>query len=447
VFAPPRRRIHEVPADAAGVPLADYAGYPELARASALPVGAELFRLLEAVDSHALDEGGQIRLAQQWARVEAASAGRKIAAVAAMAGPPPTVEELARDRGKPDFTDYEVGAALRLGGTSAQRFTVAARALAGKMTGALAALAAGRLSYLQALQYVDAAESLTVEQCARAQELTLDRAPSRTPYELRQLLRRTVVRVGAEDFARAHNVQKKHVGVSVFYGDNKDGIDGMADLSAHLTALDAAIIDHALDAWVRATKARGDTRSRDELRAAALVDLAERYLMAPNGPRAHGRPVTVSLAIDLPTFLGLTDHPGEILGTGAMIPADALRDLIPHAALRRIITDPLTGELLDYGRTSYRFPADATAFVIARWVTSTGPGSTVPAANVDIDHGQPWQQGGVTRPANGNPCNRRWHRAKTIGGWTVAQRDNTWVWTSPLGLHYETSPHDYRLGP
>lgn len=149
----------------------------------------------------------------------------------------------------------------------------------------------------------------------------------------------------------------------------------------------------------------------------------------------------------MPTFLGLTDHPGEILGVGAMVPAPALRDLIPLAALRRIITDPMTGHLLDYGRTTYRYPPDATAYVIAKWITSTGPGAQVPAERGDIDHGRSWDDGGETNLDNANPVNRRWHRAKTLGGWTVTQRDDKWIWTSPLGVTYEATPHDYRLGP
>jgi hypothetical protein len=151
--------------------------------------------------------------------------------------------------------------------------------------------------------------------------------------------------------------------------------------------------------------------------------------------------------MDLPTFLGLTNHPGEILGTSQLIPADTLRDLVPVAAIRRIITDPMTGHLLDYGRTTYRFPPDLAAYHLFRAVTSTGPGSTVSAFRGDIDHPVPWDDGGGTNRSNGNPCNRRWHRAKSIGGWTVTQVDDGWIWTSPLGLIYKTSPHDYRLGP
>src|SRR4051812_3332343 len=422
--------------------LADAGAYPELTRAAALPVGAELFALLDSINTRWLDDGGQIRLAQQWARLEAAASGRKLAAIAAMAGPEPTIEELAENRGQPNFTDFEIGAALTLGATSAQKLTTAARALANQMTQALTALRAGELHYLQALKYAEAADGLTTEQCDRVQELTLGKATTKTPWQLRQLLRKTVIRVGAEDLGKKHEVQKKSTDIRVQPED-----DGMSSLHGWLTSVDATIVDAAVEAYARAKKGAGDERSLGELRAAGLVEMAERYLMDPAGPRAHGRPITVDIAIDFLTFLGLTNHPGEILGTGQMIPAEALRELIPQAALRRIITDPMTGELLDYGRTTYRFPADTTAYAIAKWVSSTGPGSTVPAQRVDMDHGKPWADGGETSRDNGNPADRRWHRAKTIGGWTVFHSDDGWTWRSPLGIESKTSPHDYRLGP
>lgn len=443
VSGPSRRPAREAPADGAGVVLADYAGYPELARAAGLPVGAELFGVLSRIETAGLDAGGQIRLAVQWARLEAACCGHKIAAVAVVAGPEPTREQLAETKCGPGFTDFEVGAALHLGAVSAQRLNYAARALARQLTGVLGALRAGELGYLQALQYAEASYQLTPAQCARVEQLTLPKAAGKTPYELRRLLRRAVVRVGAEDFGKHHQQAKPGLGVRAFYHDD----DGTGELLARLTAIDTKLVDAALDGWARAAKARGDERALDQLRAAGLVDLAERYLRGPNAPRKHGRPVTVNLTIDLPTFLGLTDHPGEILGTGQLVPAHAIHELIPDAALRRIITDPMTGQLLDYGRSTYRFPADAAAHAIATWVTSTGPGSTVAAEDTDIDHAHPWQRGGPTNPANANPCDRRWHRAKTIGNWTVRQADRTWIWRSPLGLEHQTTPHDYRLGP
>src|SRR5262249_16328283 len=128
-----------------------------------------------------------------------------------------------------------------------------------------------------------------------------------------------------------------------------------------------------------------------------------------------------------------------------------IRDLLAQGGveLRRLITDPMTGELLDYGRSTYRVPADLAAYTTFRDVTSTGPGSTVPAGRADKDHGKAWDAGGPPARSNVHSNNRRWHRAKTLGDWTVTHNpDRTWTWTnSRTGMRATTHPHDYRLGP
>ena len=156
----------------------------------------------------------------------------------------------------------------------------------------------------------------------------------------------------------------------------------------------------------------------------------------------------MTVTVDLPTFLGLTDQPGEILDSpGVMLTAEQLRALLPDAQVRRLITDPLTGHLLDYGQSTYRIPAPLAAYLTARHVTSTGPGSTVPASRCDLDHAHPYPHG-PTSPDNLQPVNRRWHRAKTLAGWTVTPHGHgRFTWTSPHGMQTTVEPHDYRLGP
>lgn len=365
--------------------------------AEALPVDGMLVDVLLSLGSPShYDAAIQVRLAQQWARVEAAASGHKLAAVGEFDAAGTAPDDLL------DFRDLEIATALNVGTNTARNLMALGNTLVTKGPRVLASMREGSIGYCHALQYFDAFAGLAPEKCARVEELTVDKARTRTPSELRKLLRRTMARVDAEDFAKRHRADKKKTRLSVSYEKNPGG---MATLFGWLPAVDATIIESAVEAWARAAKAAGDERTLDELRVAGLVDLAERYLMGPNAPRAHGRPITVNVTMDLLTFLGLTDHPGEVLGTGAMIPASALRDLIPDATLRRLVTDPLTGHLLDYSRSTYRFPPDAAAFVIAKWVTSTGPGSTVPAERCDIDHGKPWDDRGPTNPDNGNPCN------------------------------------------
>jgi hypothetical protein len=108
----------------------------------------------------------------------------------------------------------------------------------------------------------------------------------------------------------------------------------------------------------------------------------------------------------------------------------------------------MTGYLIDASPNIYRPAALLSRFIELRDVTSTGPNSTVPATETDQDHTDPFNGHGPTKEANLGSLNRRWHRAKTLGGWTVQHNpDRTWTWTSPHGQTTTTKPHDYRLGP
>ena len=48
----------------------------------------------------------------------------------------------------------------------------------------------------------------------------------------------------------------------------------------------------------------------------------------------------------------------------------------PGTTLRRLVTDPVTGVLVDYGRTRYRPDAYLTGLTKARDVTCRAPGCT-----------------------------------------------------------------------
>ncbi|MHB1165073.1 MAG: DNA (cytosine-5-)-methyltransferase, partial [Candidatus Nanopelagicales bacterium] len=119
--------------------------------------------------------------------------------------------------------------------------------------------------------------------------------------------------------------------------------------------------------------------------------------------------VHLDVVIDLATLLALRDDPATLPGAGP-VAADEARDLIatlpPDAALtlRRLVADPLTGHLLDAGRTTYRIPDPLRAFITARDGTCRFPGCRRRADRCQVDHATPWDHDGTTSPANlGNP--------------------------------------------
>ncbi|MEI6362054.1 MAG: HNH endonuclease signature motif containing protein, partial [Actinomycetes bacterium] len=130
-------------------------------------------------------------------------------------------------------------------------------------------------------------------------------------------------------------------------------------------------------------------------------------------------------------------------GTAVPVHPDAVRDLIadPRVAvtLRRLVTDPVTGHLLDAGRRAYQAPAALRAFIAARDGTCRFPGCARRADTCQVDHAVAWDDGGRTDLANLGALCTRHHQLKTHAGWDVlaSRPDGSCSWRSPGGRPYE----------
>ena len=144
----------------------------------------------------------------------------------------------------------------------------------------------------------------------------------------------------------------------------------------------------------------------------------------------------------LATLTGLDDEPGWLDSYGP-IPAGYARELAhdPTGTWRRLVTDPVSGQLLDYGVTRYRPPRQLLEHVIARDGTCAFPFGSRPAHRADLDHVRP-HPAGPTSAANLQPLHRRHHNAKTHGGWRSVRDHHTGMtaWTSPQGRRYSSRP-------
>ncbi|WP_454777946.1 DUF222 domain-containing protein [Georgenia muralis] len=137
----------------------------------------------------------------------------------------------------------------------------------------------------------------------------------------------------------------------------------------------------------------------------------------------------------------------ELRGYGPITP-DVARALATGGVWRRLVTDPLTGGLLDVGRTRYRPPPALAAFIRARDRTCVFPGCTAPAAMCQIDHTLAWSQGGRTDRDDLGPLCEGGHVLKTDGLFTVIQPSpGIFEWTTPSGHRYrrETNGTTTRL--
>jgi len=161
--------------------------------------------------------------------------------------------------------------------------------------------------------------------------------------------------------------------------------------------------------------------------------------------------IRIDVTVALSTLVGVDDKPGELAGLGP-IPAEQARALAADGIWRRLVTDPLSGAVLDVGRTRYKPPQPLAEHVLARDGVCAAPGCTVPGHRCDLDHtteyhgtpanGSPHQ--GKTSADNLGPLSPWCHRLKTDGGFTLRQvSPGVFEWHTPAGYAYRVTPGDF----
>jgi hypothetical protein len=155
------------------------------------------------------------------------------------------------------------------------------------------------------------------------------------------------------------------------------------------------------------------------------------------------------VTVSLETLLGMDEEPADLDGHGP-IPAPTARDLAfsSGSTWRRLVTDPLSGQLLDYGRSTYRPPVGLRDFVRARDVTCRTPTCTRPASKSDLDHVISWPAGSTSEANLQAKCDHD-HRLKHEGRWSHQLSTDpdhppgTIVLVSPTGHVYLSHRHVY----
>jgi Domain of unknown function (DUF222) len=346
----------------------------------------------------------------------------------------------ASDTSTDGFTRDNVAAALRVPPGSMRTTMTVASDLTGRLPATLGLLRTGEISLRHATDLADATRSLTPESATAVETKVLERAPEQTATQFRASVKRAVLRVSSpaeEEKTHTDAVAERRV---VMFPDER----GMAWVNAYLSADDAATMMAALDAIAHETihGKGGDTRTADQRRADALVELCSAALGDPHLTKAHGQRPAVQVTAALSTLMELDDQPCELDGYGPITAAMARRIASdPTATWRLLITDD-DGLVLHAESTTYRPPADMTRTVIARDVHCVFPGCRKKAAHGDLDHVQAFAEGDLTTQANLMSLCRRHHRLKHDGKWTVERDDKTGIttWTDRRGRRYRTRP-------
>jgi hypothetical protein len=256
-----------------------------------------------------------------------------------------------------------------------------------------------------------------------------------TPAELARAARKAVIQADPDGAAERAAEASKHSDIDLFGEANE-----MASLSCYGPAVTMTQVYDRLDAQARAMRQAGDPRNLGQLRIQALRDAIL------GGDTSNWPTVHTDVTVDLPTWLGLTNAPGELAGYGP-ITAETARAMSTDAQLRRLLTDPITGTVVDVGRRRYRPSKRQHDIVKAVDPVCAMPGCLRPAVQCDEDHRIDWNNGGPTSTTNLQPLCRRHHNLKTTKFWRIDQLpDGTEIWTSPLGRSYEKRHPNYPTG-
>jgi len=355
--------------------------------------------------------------------------------------------------------------------TGAEATDVVVRAESGAVHPAVVrALERGRIDVRKAHTLLRSASQLTTQERARAIDRYLPQAPHRTWRWLRdKMLAFAKSLHGAAESARD---AARHRNVQVDRADND-----MGWISAYLPAVDAAAVWGVVDEMAhQLRRVPGEERDLGQLRADSLTGIVTGRLVpagrftvatdttdgthrtsstdsAPTCPCGGPAPVVrvtptrpvVRVTVPATALLGLDDAPAELDGLGP-VPADTAAQIAVDATWRRLVTDPVTGVLVDHSTTTYRPGRVLRQAVTARDRTCTFPSCEKPAERSDLDHIVPFDHDldpatlppgtpGQTRAGNLHALCRRHHQLKTAAGWTVERDPLTGVttWTLPTG--------------
>jgi hypothetical protein len=343
----------------------------------------------------------------------------------------------------------ELATALRLSERTMARLVSDSWALGARLPATLSALRSGAIDESHARVVIEATADVDDPDVrVRLDSDLAAHAETMTAPRLRRLARRLREEYQADTLADRHARARETRRVEL-----EPAPDGMAWLHLHLAAGDAMLIRDRIDR-IAAEAAHPDRmadpsgvagrRTPDQLRSDVARDLLL-HGVPPVGEAFHVaaatiRP-TVHVTVPVMTLLGHDDAPGDLDGYGPIDPETA-RELAAHApSFTRLLTEPITGAVLDVDRATYRPPADLTRWLRVRDETCRFPGCARRAAQCDLDHSDAWAESGSTAFDNLAHLCPAHHHLKHESSWSVRHLDGGVLeWRSPAGRRHVTEP-------
>ncbi|WP_426321487.1 DUF222 domain-containing protein [Microbacterium sp. E-13] len=337
----------------------------------------------------------------------------------------------------------ELAAAMRITEYAAGRLITRAEALVRRYRPALDALGAGRITDKHAEIIADLLDEAPVELRDALLQRAMPLAESEPVGTFRRALRTLIDTAQAATLEDRHRRALTDRRIAVERG--RDGMSGLwlfgADVEIH------AIHGRLTQLANTITRAEGETRTLDQLRADIATDLlidgaTDHLPAAASGIRAQ-------VVVTVPALALLDDQdadagdPPVVEGIGP-IPLSKARALCGgDSRWMRVLTHPETGIVLSVGRDTYTPPAALQRLVRWRADRCMAPGCAIPASRCEIDHQIRWTDGGETSLDNTLPFCKNHHLVKDNTDWRVRQIEGsggTVAWTSPTGRRYVVRP-------
>lgn len=335
----------------------------------------------------------------------------------------------------------ELAVELRVTENEAHRLMHTGRGLTDSFRATLEALKEGTFSYRHAHIVVRFGVDVPEEARAEFEASMLAKAADLTVVQFENLARRLTEEVQHESC-----IERFEKAAAKRYLSRDNAPDGMAYLTHYLPAVEAVSIENLANTIANSARNAGDPRTLAQLRVDALSDLILGGSSSIPGVAAGIRP-KVAVTVPALTLLGHGTEPATLEGYGPIDDHTAGHLVATAPSFLRVLTDPVTGNLLAEGQKRYRPGAILDDFVKLLHRSCRFPQCTRPAGDSDTDHTHDHAQGGETYILNLAPLCPKHHRVKHHTSWSVKQLpDSSLEWTSPLG-HITRTPPPVRMRP
>lgn len=331
----------------------------------------------------------------------------------------------------------EVALALSITEHRASAIVSAANALIARLPRMLNLMDDGRLDLYRAMKVTDATSWLSGDHVRIVDATLEDRVQGRNATQVRRAAAYAAAKVDPDGAAQRTERKLVERRFTLHHQDT-----GVTHLSVNNAPTEKATAAFArVDRVARALKTPDESRTLDQLRADVAMDL---LLSGTGGPSER---TEVFLHVDLATYLGVNDFPAALAGRGP-VAASVARRIISGSdtTLRRVLTDPRTGRVLELSPTQYPLEPAHDEFIRVRDRECRQPGCTRPAESCGIEA---TRAQGEAKEAADQPvtyCSRH-RKLKGQPGWDYeVTSDGTVNVATPAGQVHSTTPPSMHAG-